>query len=485
MRQLSHIIARNSLAGLAGQFFLKFLSFLFTIAVVRQLGDHQYGLYATVAAFISIVSVFADGGMTGYAIREIAKHHDYAAAVFGNMVLLRIILSTLALFGNLGLAWALGYTPEVIGLIAIASCGVLLTAVSGPLQVVLQGFERLDYDTFCTVFNQGVVIALGALVLWFGWGVPGLLIAGNCAIILTGVVGWRLARQLTPLQFRITPQTWIPLLRAGLPFATITFATMLSFKVDTVMLSLWRSPAEVGWYSVAYNLIFVLMGLLAAFNNALVPSLSRHARSDPGSIEQFYAYAVRLIWTLALPIAVGGALLANRLVVLLYGTQYASAGPILQILIWLLPVLALTSLCGAITTVLHFEQATARINIINATFNIALNLWAIPRYGLIGAAVVTIATEILCFCQYMLLLRGTFSLRSIAYTLRAATIAVVPMSIVLLVAWHLPLALSITAGAISYGLFLLLGGGVSLAEAKTMASVIATPFVRRHLPAAE
>jgi O-antigen/teichoic acid export membrane protein len=362
---------------------------------------------------------------------------------------------------------------------------LLLYAFQGPLSVVLQGFERINYTSTYNVLNQIIFIVVGGFLLWQGWGVPGVIIASFCGIIGITLFSWRTARQLTDLPIEITPQTWPSLLRAGLPFSIITFATMLSFKVDTVLLSLWRSPAEVGWYNVAYNLIFSLLILSSSFNSTLVPSLSRQYRIDPASVDRFYIRAVRLLWTVSLPIAVGTTLLADRLIVLLYGAEYAPAGLALRILIWVLPVLTLTSLCGSITTVFHRERATARINIINAAFNIGFNLWAVPFFGLLGAAIMTVATEVLGLIQYTLLLRDVFPLRTIAVAFRAPLLAAVLMGIVILLTWSLPLGLIICIGAAIYGVALVLSGGLKIAELKNLTSIVTSSFGRRRATTTE
>lgn len=479
---VSQMVARNSLFGIAGQVALKLLSFCFTVVVVRQLGDQRFGVYATVVAFVGIFAVFADLGMAGYAVRAIAQDRRRAADLFADMLVLRLLLSLLVLLGNVGLAWMLGYPATTVALIGLASLGLLLYAIQGPLHVVLQGFERIDLTASYNVLNQVLFIACGGVLLWLGWGVAGVLVASFIGIGLTAIGAWRAVRRLTPLPLRVRPQRWPTLLVAGLPFGVTTFATMLSFKVDTVLLSLWRDAAEVGWYNVAYNLIFTLLILSSGFNSALVPSLSRHYQRDPAAVGRFYSNAIRLLWLAALPVAVGGAVLGDRVIVLLYGSAYAPAGPALRILIWVLPALTITSLCGAITTVLHRERATARINLINAAFNIALNLWAIPRYGLLGAAVMTVATELLGLGQYLYLLRDALPLRSLARAMIAALVAALGMACVLWLGWSLPLPLLVLVGGLGYISLLLMQGGLKLDEIKQIGATIGAELVRRRKP---
>jgi O-antigen/teichoic acid export membrane protein len=479
MPGIGHIVARNSLFSIAAQVMLRILSFIYSIAVVRQLGDERFGQYSTVIALVGIFAVFADLGMANYAMREIAINRARAAPLFASMVVLRLGLATIMIGANVLLSMALGYEPQLVSWVMLASVGLLLYAIQGPAMVVLQGFERIDYTASYEVLNQAILITVGALLLWLGWGVPGVIIASFCGVIVSALASWRSVRRITNLSVHVEPRTWLPLLRAGLPFALITFATMVSFKVDTVLLSLWRPLAEVGWYNVAYNLIFALLTLSASFNGVLVPSLTRLRQFEPTGVREFYVRATRLLWIATLPIAVGTTLLADRLIVLLYGVEYAPAGPALRILIWVLPVLTLTSLFGSITTVFHRERSTVRINMLNAAFNIALNLWAIPRYGLLGAALMTVATEVLGLIQFTLLLRDAFPLRTFVNALLTPLLAVLVMGGMVLLLWWFPIIAIISVGAGVYAMTLLLSGGLKVAEVKLIMAAITAPFARR------
>lgn len=478
---VGQVVARNSMSGVFGQLALKVLGLAYTILIVRQLGDHNYGEYATVTALVGIFAVFADLGMANYAVREIAKNHDRAPQLFANMVVLRIILALLVSAMNVGWAVLLGYDIDMLGLVALASVPLFFYSIQGPLNVVLQGFERIDYTASLNVLGQTVLIAVGAVLVWFGWGAVGVIIASCCGVLANMLVAWRLVRGLTPLGWQIEPSMWLPLIKAGLPFGISTFATMLSFKVDIVMLERWRGAAEVGWYNAAYVLIASLLLFSSSFNSALVPSLTRQYQLDPESVGAFYLRAVRMLWCVGLPIAVGGALVSHPLINLLYGNKYAGTGYVLPILIWVLPVLLITAMCGAITSVLHREKATARINFLNACFNIALNLWAIPRYGLFGAAVMTVATEFLGLAQYSFLLRDAFPLKDVARALLAAVPAALVMAGVIVLLGDLPVLLIIAIAAVVYATALLLTGGLKIDELKLLFGTIGAGLSRRRV----
>jgi O-antigen/teichoic acid export membrane protein len=271
---------------------------------------------------------------------------------------------------------------------------------------------------------------------------------------------------LTDLPLRVDLRRWLPLVAAGLPFGISSFAVIVSFKFDTVFLSLARTSSEVGWYSAAYSLVFVLLNGLLAFNGVLVPSLSRQYGFDPDGVSRFYQKAIRLLWSATLPIAVGTSVLADQLVVALYGSTFTPAGIALRILIWVLPTMTLTSICGAMTTVLHRERATARLNLVNATFNVSLNLWAIPHYGILGAAVATVATELVGLVQFAFLLRDVSPLRLMLPTLHSTVLSSVVMLVAILTVGHLYLPVIVTIGAFVYLLSLILSGGLTMADVR-------------------
>ncbi|MBN9391129.1 MAG: flippase [Chloroflexi bacterium] len=474
-------IRRNLLFNFTGQIILKLLSFLFTITIVRQLGTSNFGTYSTVVAFVGIFAVFSELGINNYAVREIAKDHNQAARLFANMVAIRLVFGILVLVIETGLAWVLGYSTLVIGLIAFTNITIFIYAVQGPLQTILEGFERYDLTAVFNIVYQLVFIGTGALFLLAGFGVPGVIGASFCGALALTFVSYRAARRFTRLSSKIEFRSWLPLILFGLPFCITTFATLVSFKVDTVLLSLWRLPTEVGWYSVAYNLVFTLLSLFLSFTGALVPSLSRKYQEDPAAVTRFFLGSVRYLWMLGLPIAVGTTFIAERLIVLLYGEPYAPAGMVLQILIWVLPVLVLTTLCGAVTTVFHLERKTARINIINATFNILLNLWAIQNYGLLGAAFMTVATEVLGLAQFMVLLRGHLAVSRVVIELLHPIIPVIFMASLLILLGELTVFLEIPLAGGFYLLVLVLTGGLPFTVVKRVFQMVIARFAFRRL----
>jgi len=225
----------------------------------------------------------------------------------------------------------------------------------------------------------------------------------------------------------------------------------IAFSIDTVMLSMYQPEQVVGWYNAAYKLVFSSMFFIRGFSVAIVPSLSQTYIKDAAQVERWYYRSVKLIFVLSIPIAVGGTLTSFPLIRFLYTDMFLPAAVGLQILVWDIPLLMFTSFCGNMTTIVNEERAAARIYSINAIANIILNLYAIPRFGLVGAALVTVITDLIGALQFHFLLRHKLHLPDMTSVLVRTSAASVAMGVAVKLAGDLNLFLLIGLGAVVYG----------------------------------
>lgn len=450
---LARTIFQNAIFLTLGTIALKLINFIFNVYVVRRLGDDRFGQYSTVLAFVGLFQIFAELGITQYVMREIAQERSKADALFWNLVILRLILALLGIVGITAGALSAGYSPQIVLGVFLATSGFLFSAFDTPLETVLRANEKLGHIAGYNVIYQLVFVVLGSAFLVSGYSYISLIIATLLGFpIKIGLEIWTIRRyQLSRLRFQIQPRLWPKLIRSGVPFGIISLALAVAFSIDTVMLSMFEPDHVVGWYNVGYRLIFNLMFIIGGFEEAIVPTLSRAYVSEPGAVEQWYYRTVKYIIILSLPITLGGMLLAFPLIRFLYKDPFLPAAVGLQILIWDVPLLMFNSFCGNITTVVGEEKAAARIYTFNAITNILLNLYAIPRYGMIGAALVTVVTDFVGMLQFHFLLRHKLNLPDLRTTLWRAVFATIVMGGVVYLIRNWNLILVIVLGAALYG----------------------------------
>lgn len=409
-RSAGRTIFRNTVFGFGAQFGLRIISFLFQILVVRRLGDAQFGQYSIVLAWAGLFGVLGDMGISQYLTREIARDRKAASDYFWDVVTLRAILAVFTSIITTVGAILYGQPSEIVLAVFLYTLTYLLQAFLAPLMSIVTGNERVDLASLFEIVGQVIFMGAGALFLFAGLDFVWLVIAGMLNIpVLIGMAYWVVKRNnYGPPQFRVNRKMWWHLLRAGMPFAFIQLSLSFAFRADTIVLSSYRSDEEIGWYNIAYKLVFTLLSLVYPFSAAIMPTLAREHASNPDSIHPWYYSTVRVMLAIGLPVAVGGMLLAQNIILLLYGAENLPAYIGLMIIIWDLPFLMYTSFCGNMTTSIKREGGAARIYGTLGVINIAMNLILGPRFGLIGAAFATVLTDLTGAMLFYVLFRREF-----------------------------------------------------------------------------
>lgn len=458
-------VARNSAFVMGTQVLMKGLAFLFNIFVVRRLGPAYFGQYAAVMAFVGFFAIFSDLGMAPFMLREIARDRRNIHWLLPNVIALRILLSGLVVIVATLIAYLTGRSADMVLGILIGSCGLFLYAFQGPLDATLVAWERVDLSATFQIVNQLAFWGLGTLFLLLGWGFLGLIIASLVGVATMGFLQGRVVLRRIRFQELIwAPGRWRILMKAALPFGIGSLSFILQGQFDTILMSMVLTDAAVGWYNVPLQLINMLLLLSQAISKSMYPSLTRAFSENQQSIYGIVHRSLKYLLAFSLPIAVGGTVLADKLVVALYTEEYLNSAPLLRIMIWTLPPLFMLELMGRLTMVLQKETKLAKANVLNASISILFNLVLIPTVGVTGAAWVRMGAQGIRIGQYWRLLGNQLLMGGRGGELIRVFMAATGMGLGLLLLRQLNLFVAVGAGAIIYGLLLLLFKAIDLSE---------------------
>ncbi len=438
------IIARNTAFGLGAQFTLKVVGFLFNVYVINTLGGEQFGRYSIVLAWVSIFAFIGDLGIVQYLAREVARDRSKLIELFWDTVALRIVMATAASIITVVAGVAYGYSTEIVIGIALYTAGYFFQVIYAPLISVLTGNEHLDYVSVLNVVMQVLYMASVAVFLLLGLNWLWLLVPQFYVMpimISLELIAIR-RHQLGPGRFRVSPRAWWALIRGGLPFGAIQLALSLTFRVDTVFLSAYVPDEAVGWYNTAYRLTQTLH-LFGAFNAAIVPTLAHDYARNPESVRPWYYMTVRVLLTLGLPIAIGGALLGDQIIGFLYPGLFPAALAF-AILIWDVPLVTYTSFAASMAMAIRQEKASATIIVFVGVVNVVLNAVLIPPLGLVGACFATVLTDAVGLVLFYLLFRTRMGSGLQFFKSLRVVIAALGMGLLLLVMRNAGLGLFVT-----------------------------------------
>lgn len=438
--------ARNSALLLVTTLGDRILFWGFWIVALRLLGPEGNGQYAFATNLLVYFAAAANFGLSTFVTREVARRPDRVDDLFGNALAIRLVLVVAAIPLMIGIAaafWFAGSLSGVsLGVAAILAVTLVPNAFNQSYAALYSAYEQMGFRGATVIGTALITVSGGMLALLLGRGVVGLALV---AIIAGSLTFFTLGR---PLGFRrvltVRLANWREaraMLSTSLPLMLNELLASVFFQIDILVIQPLQGTAMVGKYNSAYKFVSALSVVAPAVVLPLFPALAR-AASEPGALAPWIGRAWRPMIFLSAPAVTIFAVFGHDIIGTFWGREFLpEAGEVLSVLMWVLPF---TYLNGLLQYVLISSDRLRSITVafaLGSTFNIALNLFLIPRIGVLGAAYATVASELVLLALYAFALRGMRLLRApIALAIRpiaAAALMLVPALLLHEVHWML------------------------------------------------
>ncbi len=457
----------RTLRGLQWTYLAALLSGVLQIGVTavlsRLLTPADYGLMAAAGLFLSFGSYFSEMGVGQALVQKLTLSEEDTRAAFTAASLIGLAASAMV-FAGAPWARAILDAPRVVGLVRVISLALLLKTLASTSLALLR--RQLRFDVLARI----EVISYAA-----GYGLLGIPLA------LAGAGVWALAAPLLtqPLlalamayasaRHRLRPcLRWRPcrgLLGYGSQLSLTGFAEYLFFFAEPCSVGRSWGGAVLGIYNRA-AMVANLPGtqLSTALMKVLFPAFSR-VQADPARLASGYLQGLAAMNLVALPIAAGIAPAARDLVLTVLGNQYLGAVPLVQILVFALPLGMAAGVASALTNA-RGEMRDRLGQQVGLCALMWAAVWlAVPR-GVRAVALASLAVQLMRVAAFQRL--ALRSLKLPARALGAAAgpgllAALVVAAAVAAVAWVLPaappparLAVEISVAALAWAGFCLL-----------------------------
>ncbi len=464
-------VAKNSFYNFFGNNVTKIVTMLLTIFIARFFSDVDFGKLSFALSFTGLFIILIDLGTRLLLVRDIASDKKNASSYVSSVMGLKLISSALV-FGFVAvLINLMQYPQDTTYAVYIGALIIIFESFSISLQSVFQAFEKLQYPAYTKIFRVLLRFAITLPFLFMGYGLITVMLIYLFVQIVNFAVTWYLcSRVCIPLSFRFDGMK--PLVIRGWPFLLSSAFVMVYFRIDITMLSVMQGDAVVGWYSASYTLLDALISIPIALNAALLPLAVKYAAASRAKLIVLYKSAARLLLMLAMPLAVGGTLLASPLILFVFGEKYSSSVFALQVLLWVLLPLFVVQLLGALLIALKKEKQGVPALFLTTVVNIVANLILIPQYSLIGAAIATIISEIVYLFMYYLIVSKEIGFVNVFAFAVKPLLASVVMGLFVYFFSSLHFAVLIVLGGLVYFGMLVLLGGFTQAEKEMVKRVI-------------
>jgi O-antigen/teichoic acid export membrane protein len=239
-------------------------------------------------------------------------------------------------------------------------------------------------------------VTLSSLSLWMGYGLIGIGISQVVvAVAVTGGGSVFVSKKILRPLLSFNLQNGWEIFRLAAPLGLTAILTTIYYKADFVMLSYMKSDTEVGYYNAAYTIVNTLLLFTTTFTATMLPRLSSLFTSDTEVLGRLYRTAFKYLLFTGLGCAVGATALAGPIMNFLFGPEYLPGAAALAILIWASALMFVNSLQGSLLVASNLKRQLMYMTGAGAVANLILNFMLIPKFGLRGAAVATVSSEVI------------------------------------------------------------------------------------------
>jgi O-antigen/teichoic acid export membrane protein len=369
--------------------------------IQERMGPDAYGVYFALLNISYMLNILPDIGITNWNNRHTAFEGLIHASQFQKLLRIRILLGLIYLLVCTGAGIFMHYEDyEVAWLIVLAFNQVLSTGVLF-MRSYLTGMHAFASDRFVSILDRLLLIGMmGAALLW----VPGnevfpisyFIYGQTIAYGATLLVSFILVLRLTTKDEKKKVLSTDTVLASSLPFALLIFFSMISGRMDAVLLERMKGSFDAGIYAMAFRLGDMLTMISYLFAVLLLPLFSRQFAKQEEPRELF-GISFRLLLTGCAGVAILSIFEAESILKMLYSEHISDAALILPWTIGAAVMFSLQYTTGTLLTAGHKMKLLIVLAILSLVVNVFLNIRLIPLSGAIGAAQAAFLTQTFVF----------------------------------------------------------------------------------------
>ena len=365
------------------------------IYAARVLGAAEYGIFSYVLGLAAFFTIFADIGVSPLMTRDVAAHPEKRNEYFSSSFLIKIFLLLITILLIIFIAPYFAKIEKAKYLIPFVAFLVIFDGIRDFAVAYWRGREKMEFETI-TVMIMNITIMVAGFAALNIFPTSGALLFSYIASV--GIAAFLsiflLWKRFSKIFFYFDKNLIREILNNCWPIALLGMIGTFMLNTDIIMLGWWRTAEEIGYYSAGQRIVGLLYTLPALIASSVFPTISRLIKqNDKEKIKMLNEKSISAIFSIAIPLVIGGIILAQPLIELFFGQEYIPAIASFKILIFTVLLTFPGSIISNLTTAYNQQKKIFHYVVLGALGNVVFNAILIPLYGISGAAIATIASQ--------------------------------------------------------------------------------------------
>ncbi len=392
---LAKSITYNSIISLASRVVSSIIAVITLGFSTRYLTSGEFGSYNIIWAYILIFSVFADLGLYTILTREISKDGADEKKIIGNIITLKTVALAIFFVISIIVLLFLPYSKEIKTGSFIIIWALFFLSLSQVLTGIFQKYLKIIWVSLSEIGSRILQLLLVILVIKFDLKFYFFLGTLAAASALQFFIMYFAAKKLTHFKWEWDLNYWKYILKISLPLGASAIIIFIYFKFSILLLSFFKSEAEVGLYGLAYKFLESITFFPAMIMGLILPIMSNYFLISKEKFRIIFQKTFNVLVLFGVPLLLGGVYFSDKIILLLGGAKYLPASIALKFLIIACFFIFFGTLLSNAIAAMHKQAILVKIYSVAAIFNIIVNLALIPKYSYNGVALTALFTELL------------------------------------------------------------------------------------------
>lgn len=378
---------------IAGKIVHMLLAFFVGLLTARYLGPSNYGLINYASAYTTFFAALCSLGINSIIIKNFVDHPDEVGETIGTTLVLRAVSSFISVIIIIGIvSFADKSEPITIIVVALYSISVIFQ-VFDTLNSWFQSRLQSKYSAIATTISYVLVSAYKVWLLICGKSVEWFAVSNSIDYIAVAVFLLITYHRFNGPRFSFSWRKGKQLLTASSGFIISGLMVSIYASTDQLMLKQMMNEEFVGYYSTAVSISTMWNFILSAIIDSVYPTLMQDFQRDEKVFNyrnrQLYAF----IFYLSVIVSIIICVFAKPIVWILYGKAYLPTVKPLRFICWYVAFSYLGVARNAWIVCYNRQNLLKYIYIGSALLNVILNCLLIPTWGMSGAALASLITQ--------------------------------------------------------------------------------------------
>ena len=394
-------IAHNTLIQLVGKILSTLLGLLTVFVMTRSLGVEKFGWYVTAVGFLQFIGIFSDFGFVITTANMLAEPRFDQTKLLNTLFTWRFFTTTLFQGAAPLLFLLFPYPTEVKIAVAIISISFFAIGISN----VFTGYYQQQLKTYINTTSEliGRFVLLGGVLLLSRFDarfLPMMIVITLASIINAGYLFYKMPK----VQFCFDKEISTAVFKKIWPTALCIIFNSFYLQGDRVILPLYVSATEVAYYGASYRVLDIIIQMSALIMGIMSPLLAfSYSRVQTEDFKKRLQMTFDLVSLFLIPLMLGAIALATPIMRFVGGVEFTGAAKILSYLSIAILGICFGMVFGYTALSINKQKQAIWIYLADAILSVIGYFIFIPRFGIYGAAGVTIFSELFAgFCLMFL-----------------------------------------------------------------------------------